>query len=62
LKWVSAKECHRFWKEDVKPHLVEPEAARRGFRLEEFPGEYCYVGAEWGAGDKGSVVLLEMHH
>lgn len=62
LKWVSADACYRYWKEVVKPHLVEPNAAVNGFRPERFPDGYCLIGTEWGAGEPESVVLLEMYH
>jgi hypothetical protein len=41
---------------------VEPDVAERGFRLEEWPGESCFVGTVWGEGDPENVVLLEIHH
>ena len=33
LKWIPLNDCYRFWKEEVRPQLVEPAAAERGFRL-----------------------------
>jgi hypothetical protein len=62
LNWVPHRDCYRFWKNEVKPRLVEPDAAERGFRLEEFPGQYCYVASEWGLGEEGPVVVLETYH
>lgn len=64
LKWIAEKETYRYWREEVKPHLVEPAAAENGFRLEDWPGEYCFVASEWsGRGDATeSIVLLETHH
>lgn len=59
LTWVPVTECYRFWKEDVKAHLVEPGVV--GLRLDTFPGGYCYIGTEWG-GEQGPVVLLETNH
>ena len=59
LKWVPVGDCYRFWKAEVKPRLVEPAAER--FRLEDFPGEYCYIAAEW-AGGAEPVVVLEARH
>jgi len=61
LEWVSVHDCYRFWKDEVKPHLVERGSADGGFRLDVFPGAYCYVGAEWEGGPE-PVVLLERHH
>jgi hypothetical protein len=62
LTWVPPEDSHRFWKEEVKPHLVEPDVAQSGFRVEDWPGGHCFVGTEWGEGDRGAVVLLETHH
>ncbi len=62
LTWVPAEDGYRFWKEVVKTRLVEPGLANNEFRLEDFPGEYCFVGTEWGGRDQVPVVLLEMHH
>jgi hypothetical protein len=62
LRWIPPGEIYQFWKDEVKPHLVEPEAAERGFRLEEWPGEYCYVATEWGDEDQGIVIRLETYH
>src|SRR5258705_12385456 len=45
LRWVPAHEGFEFWKTDVKRHLVASDA--KGFRLEDFPGLYCYVATEW---------------
>ncbi len=35
LRWIPSDDTYRFWKAEVKDHLVEPDAAERGFRLEE---------------------------
>ena len=59
-QWVSVEDCFRFWKEEVKPRLVEPTAAER-IRLEEYPGEYCFVATEWGA-ETLPLVVLEIYH
>lgn len=61
LRWVPFSKMHEFWKSEVKPRLIEPEAAEHGFQLGEYPGEYCYVASEWRSED-ASVVLLEMYH
>jgi hypothetical protein len=62
LKWIPPEDSYRFWKEEVKFHLVEPDVVERGLRHEDWPGEYCLVGTEWGEGDRKIVVLLETHH
>ncbi|MBX9623909.1 MAG: hypothetical protein K2X82_08840 [Gemmataceae bacterium] len=61
LTWVPAAGGYRFWKDEVKAHLVEPADAGAGFRLEDDPGGYCYLAAEWSDGS-ASVVVLETHH
>jgi hypothetical protein len=62
LNWVPLDDCYRFWKREVKLHLVEPAAAEVGFRLEDWPGGYCYQGTEWTGGSQEAVVLLETYH
>jgi hypothetical protein len=62
LQWVALGECYQFWKEEVKPRLVEPSAAENGLRLEEYPGSFCFVAAEWGDGKPVPVIVLETHH
>ena len=60
VKWIPANDCYSYWKEEVKPHLADPEVS---VPLEEFPGEYCYFASEWRGGDSGAaVILLERHH
>jgi hypothetical protein len=62
LRWIPPNDSYRFWNEEVKHHLVEPEVAENGFRLEDWPGQYCFVGTEWGEDPQDNVVLLETHH
>jgi hypothetical protein len=62
LNWVLKQDCHHFWKNELKPRLVEPELARSGYRLEDFPGEYCYVASEWGDDGPSPVIVLECSH
>lgn len=59
-QWVPVEDCFRFWREEVEPRLVEPAAAD-DIRLEEYPGEYCFVAAEWGA-ETPPFVVLEVFH
>lgn len=61
LTWVLADDGYRFWKDEAKPHLVDAGAAEEGFQLEDFPGDYCYIGSEWEGGPE-PVVLLERYH
>ena len=62
LRRIPSDETFEFWKVEAKPRLVEPEASDRGFLLESFPDERCYVGSEWSGAKAGSVILLEMYH
>ncbi len=60
--WFNLDIAYRLWKNEVKPRLVEPNEAATGFRLENFPGEYCYLATEWDPLKETPVVLLEMYH
>lgn len=62
LSWIQPEEIHRFWKSVVKPHLVEPSERTNGFRLKDFPNEYCFVATEWGDTDQTPIILLETQH
>ncbi len=62
LRWVPADDRYRFWKDEVKPRLVEADVAEGRFRLEDFPGERCYVATLWGEGEASPVVVLEARH
>jgi hypothetical protein len=59
LTWVSPDDLYRCWKEEVQPRLVDPALER--WRLEDYPGQYCYLASEW-TGAERTVVLLEMYH
>ncbi len=62
LNWIAVEDAYRFWKKEVKPHLVEPKAVEYGFRLDDFPNEYCFTASEWTENGHTNVILLEMHH
>lgn len=62
LRWIRSDDCYRFWKEELKPHLIEPGALARGVRREDWPGEYFYGATEWGEYDRCRVILLEKYH
>ena len=61
LVWVPLEDCYRFWKDEAKSHLVEPDVAETGFRLEDLPGAYAYMAAEWGE-TTWPVIVLEKAH
>ena len=61
LEWVPVEQRYEFWKSQVKMRLVDP--AVEGFRLEDFPGEYCYSASEWKADElEEPIVLLSRFH
>jgi hypothetical protein len=60
LQWVDSHDCFNFWKDEVKPHLVEADSR---IELDKFAGGYCYMASEWEDDEIGSsIVLLERHH
>lgn len=62
LSWIPSDDAFSFWKTEVRPRLVEPDKAVLGFRLKDYPGEFCYVGTEWCGNGASPVILLEKHH
>jgi len=38
------------WKEEAKPHLVDPAAATDSLSLDNFADGYAYVASEWSDG------------
>ncbi|HVS40416.1 MAG TPA: hypothetical protein VMS17_32965 [Gemmataceae bacterium] len=58
-KWIPELDGFTFWKEEVKPRLVDGEYQAR---LQDFPGEYCYTASEWRDARGRPVVLLYRHH
>jgi hypothetical protein len=61
LEWVEPKEGFRFWKEQLAPHLVEPQQANAGVALDDV-GEYAFVASEWRLSDGTCVVVAETWH
>jgi hypothetical protein len=45
LKWIRDDDRFGFWKNELQPHLADPQAAR--WSLEDFPDEYFYLATEW---------------
>ncbi|MCA6125858.1 hypothetical protein J6500_28775 [Bradyrhizobium sp. WSM 1704] len=60
LWWISEDDRFAFWKDEVKPRLVASDA--NSFRLEDYPGNYCYVATIWTSPLLGSMIVLEKHH
>jgi hypothetical protein len=59
LLWIDPAECYCFWKDSVKLHIAEPEAA---ITLTDYKGSYCFFASEWNDSSSSTVVLLEKHH
>jgi hypothetical protein len=60
LRWIMDRDRFAFWTAELKPRLVAPDATR--FRLDDYPGGYCYVASEWQCETNRAVVVLEKHH
>ncbi len=60
LDWIHPGLSFDFWRNVAQDRIVSPNA--RGFRLEDFPGQYCYRATLWTTNDAGDIILLEMFH
>lgn len=61
LRWIPLDDRFTFWKGEVKVRLVPTNAEK--LRLEDYPGEYCYVATEWRRpSGQSTIILLERHH
>ena len=60
LRWMSERDRFAFWKAEVWSRLVAPD--QDGFRLDDYPGNYCNVAAMWECASSTSVIVLEKHH
>lgn len=60
LQWISEGERFAFWKSEVRCRLVAPDAD--GFRLDDYPSQYCYVATVWQCAPSPTVIVLEKHH
>ena len=58
LDWLSEDHCFEVWKQEVKPHLAEPE---QQVYLEDFPDEYAYYASHWEDGSTPIVLLAKAH-
>jgi hypothetical protein len=59
LQWIQLRDCHRFWTEEIKPHLAAGSRAS----LDEFPGSYCYFASQWNREAEGTpIVVVEKSH
>jgi hypothetical protein len=62
FQWIPLEQCYKFWKSEVKNHIVEPAKAEDGFLLEEYPGSYCYIASEWCTDMAEPVIVLSVYH
>ena len=60
LRWISEDDRFAFWKTEVRCRLAAPDAD--DFRLDDYPGSYCYVAAMWKCASTVPVIVLEKHH
>jgi len=61
LRWLDPVEFVAFWKTDARGRVVGAEAT--AIRLEDFPGEQCYVVSEWReVNSEAPILLFERHH
>ena len=58
LHWVPEADCFELWKNEVKPHLAEPD---QRIYLEQFPGAYAYVASRWDDGATPIILLSKAH-
>jgi hypothetical protein len=58
-EWIPLDDCFRYWKNEVKPHLADPDSR---VSLNEYDQGYCYFARLWSVKDAADVVVLEMHH
>lgn len=58
LHWCPETDCFRFWREEVRIHLVEPGDCTS---LDQFPGEYAYFASRWEDGGKPVLLLSKSH-
>lgn len=45
LRWIKGDDRFDFWKNELQPHLADPETTR--WSLEDYPDEYFYIATEW---------------
>ena len=62
LRWVEGSDSFDWWKSELKPRLAEPEDAKAGVDLDEWPDAYGYVAYEWRLEDGAVVIAAEKWH
>jgi hypothetical protein len=57
LRWIDLEDCYRFWMNEVKHHLAEPEEQINSNVMSEL---YFYAASEWESQEPNSpIVVLE---
>lgn len=59
LEWIPNNERYDFWRDEVRPHLADPEERRS---IDSFPDNYCYFASEWTSYDDEVIVVLSKSH
>jgi hypothetical protein len=60
LRWLDTAEVIPFWRKQAQGRIVDP--ATNGFRLEDFPGEFCFIASEWREPNSVAPIYLFEHH
>ena len=54
-RWIELEDCYRFWMDEVKDQLAEPDV--------QASGVYAYRASEWVSEEaKAPIVVLEVGH
>jgi hypothetical protein len=61
LEWLDPIGIVAFLRDHIPGRIVDPSAP--GFRLNDFPGQFCFVVSEWAEQDSDSpIYVFERHH
>jgi len=58
-QWIPPREAYRYWKTEVRPHLVAPNSP---VDLERFSDGHAYFASAWGQDAGIPIILLEKPH
>jgi hypothetical protein len=59
LSWIPRQHTFDVWKKELRARIVEPGTS---FRLEDFPGAYCFRASEWTVEEAAAVLVFERMH
>ena len=61
LQWLDPISIVAFLRDRIPGRIVDPSAP--SFRLNDFPGQFCFVVSEWAEQDSDSpIYVFELHH